>query len=318
MPLVQQVIRATAGALKLLKAGDALRFPGATSGYVALKAGATPGSLDFTLPGADGTSGQALVTNASGVLSFAAFDMLSTLSTSANAISGAASAVISRLNVITLTSAGATITLPAVSGNGGKFLGLVVHVSSTKLATIDGNASETIDGSLTRIMWAGESALLYCDGTTWTKVAGLSIPMFCVMRITANQTGVVTATPTVVQLSSTVADNTGLMADTGNNRMNVQRPGTATISGEVTWDGASPASARVRSEVFLTGTQIKGGESNHVANSYNNPTAIKVGQPVVAGDTIQLKGYHEGGSNGTFYGSTGDSCFLQFVETPVW
>lgn len=43
--------------------------------------------------------------------------------------------------------------------------------------TIDANSTELIDGQQTRIMWAGESAILLCDGTGWTKIAGKSIPM---------------------------------------------------------------------------------------------------------------------------------------------
>lgn len=56
-------------------AGASIRLPEDTdngSNYVALKAPDTlSGNLTFTLPSADGTNGQALVTNASGVLSFA-------------------------------------------------------------------------------------------------------------------------------------------------------------------------------------------------------------------------------------------------------
>ena len=50
-----------------------LRFEDATGGqYIGLKAGATvASSTTFTLPTADGTSGQAITTNGSGVLSFA-------------------------------------------------------------------------------------------------------------------------------------------------------------------------------------------------------------------------------------------------------
>ena len=50
-----------------------LRFEDASGGqYVALKAGTTVASnVTFTLPTADGTSGQAIVTNGSGALSFA-------------------------------------------------------------------------------------------------------------------------------------------------------------------------------------------------------------------------------------------------------
>lgn len=49
-----------------------LRFSGSTSGYVGIAPPATAGSTTYTLPSADGTSGQFLSTNGSGVLSWAA------------------------------------------------------------------------------------------------------------------------------------------------------------------------------------------------------------------------------------------------------
>ena len=53
--------------------GLGLRLRGASSGYVGLKAPAAGAAIDFTLPGADGASGQAIITNGSGVLSFGSF-----------------------------------------------------------------------------------------------------------------------------------------------------------------------------------------------------------------------------------------------------
>jgi hypothetical protein len=50
-----------------------LRLSGSTSGYVGLAPAAAAGSTTYTLPAADGTAGQALVTNGSGTLSFAGF-----------------------------------------------------------------------------------------------------------------------------------------------------------------------------------------------------------------------------------------------------
>jgi len=49
-----------------------LRLSGATSGFVGFAPAAAAGSTTYTLPSADGTSGQVLSTNASGVLSWAA------------------------------------------------------------------------------------------------------------------------------------------------------------------------------------------------------------------------------------------------------
>jgi hypothetical protein len=48
-----------------------LRLSGSNSGYVALAPAADAGSTTYTLPAADGTAGQALITNGSGTLSWA-------------------------------------------------------------------------------------------------------------------------------------------------------------------------------------------------------------------------------------------------------
>ena len=50
---------------------DTLHISGATSGYVGLKAAAAAGNTVYTLPSADGSANQALVTDGSGVLSWA-------------------------------------------------------------------------------------------------------------------------------------------------------------------------------------------------------------------------------------------------------
>jgi len=51
--------------------GTGIQLVGATSGYVGLKGAAVAGSTTYTLPAADGTSGQVLSTNGSGVMSWA-------------------------------------------------------------------------------------------------------------------------------------------------------------------------------------------------------------------------------------------------------
>lgn len=63
-----------------------------------------------------------------------------------------------------------TITLFAASGNAGKTLTITKTDSDvTKIITIDGNASETIDGATTTTLNTQyESVTLYCDGSNWT------------------------------------------------------------------------------------------------------------------------------------------------------
>lgn len=77
------------------------------------------------------------------------------------------------------------VTLPAVSGNKGKLISF--HITGTALFTIKGNASELIDGENERVMWKDETATLLCDGGSWRKVAGKSIPFEAVIKRNADQ-----------------------------------------------------------------------------------------------------------------------------------
>ena len=67
-----------------------------------------------------------------------------------------------------------TITLYAASGNAGKVITVKKTDSSTNAVTLDGNASETIDGATTLALTAQyDSATVVCDGTNWQKQAAV-------------------------------------------------------------------------------------------------------------------------------------------------
>jgi hypothetical protein len=74
-------------------------------------------------------------------------------------------------DVILADASGAsfTITLPAASGNTGKVLRFKkIDSDWTKVVTIDGNASETIDGATTTTLnTTNEELSIICDGTNW-------------------------------------------------------------------------------------------------------------------------------------------------------
>lgn len=62
-----------------------------------------------------------------------------------------------------------TINLPAASGNTGKVLRFKKISSDFNAVTIDGNASETIDGATTTTLNTNNETLtIVCDGTNWT------------------------------------------------------------------------------------------------------------------------------------------------------
>jgi len=74
-------------------------------------------------------------------------------------------------DLIDFTTAGVTLTLLAAATAGDRFYCFVRHSGlASTLLTVDGNASETIDGALTLTLFAGEVRLLICDGTNWISL----------------------------------------------------------------------------------------------------------------------------------------------------
>lgn len=66
------------------------------------------------------------------------------------------------------TSAGFTLTLPAVSGNSGLSYIIKKISSDANVLTIDANASETIDGALTATLSVQYEAIqIFCNGSVW-------------------------------------------------------------------------------------------------------------------------------------------------------
>ena len=123
----------------------------------------------LTLPINDGDSGEFLQTNGSGVLSWAA------------ASGGGGLTVESQSTTTTLTgtnkfvkadsnSAAITLTLPAAAtaGSGAIFVIKDIGNASTNAITIEGNASETIDGALNKILSVNYASIeVICDGSNW-------------------------------------------------------------------------------------------------------------------------------------------------------
>jgi hypothetical protein len=70
--------------------------------------------------------------------------------------------------LVDTTSGAITITLPPSADNEGRCYYIKDSSGSANAVTVDGNASETIDGSLTLVLTAGSGfAKLFCDGANW-------------------------------------------------------------------------------------------------------------------------------------------------------
>lgn len=248
-----------------------------------------------------------------------ASDLLSTLTAAEISVTTTATATISRMHVCTGTSADYTVTLPAASGLAGKLLGIRLAgvAAMSKLVTIDGNGSETIDGSLTRILWAGESCILLCDGSNWFKIAGKSIPMILKLsRSLTDQTGIVASTATPIAMDTQDASSScpAAMWDSGNGRPKVLRPGRYLTTSYAYCTGLS---TYVYIGLFISGVQqAEYQQSSAVtavgAGAYIDMFTLAVNdypQPMVYGST--------GGGTITVLGSAAPAL-CQLVEVPQW
>ena len=129
------------------------------------------------------------------------------------------------MHTIAGTSSDYTVTLPAASGNGGKIIGLRVLDTATKLFTIDGNASETIDGHATIKMVAGDAVILLCDGSNWAAITSKRKPITLKVTLSTDQTGVVDSTFTKIEFDTIDVDDSGDYDNTTNYRYTPSQPG---------------------------------------------------------------------------------------------
>lgn len=157
---------ATATLGKISTITGVLKFANSTNNNLtSFRAGVASGSVTYTWPTADGSSGQALTTDASGTLSWSA-GIFGIVAKTANY-----TATASDFTITCDASGGAfTITLPAAASHTGRIYN-IKNTGATGTVTIDANASETIDGSLTiAISTQYDNVQIQSNGTTWWRL----------------------------------------------------------------------------------------------------------------------------------------------------
>lgn len=239
-------------------------------------------------------------------------------------VTGAATLDTSALGKIVVcsgTSADYTVGLPAAAESNGKRIVLLMGLGLTKLVALDGNASETIDGSASRIMWKSELAELWCDGTQWVKVGGKSIPMQAGLYANAGQLFPAGTDTTITIDTAKITPSVASMHDLANKKIVVARSSNYLLTASIQWNNTNASATRtvVRGH---TGTVPIGysGYAYLPANGagYSN---VRVGiDSIQAGTSIYLRGLFDSGSFSTSSTSYGDSsrCFLSVSEIPQW
>jgi hypothetical protein len=145
--------------------------------YVALKAPASVASdLTFTLPATDGTNGQALITNGSGVLSFTTLSADGTADWDTSVKTTGFTATANKGYFCNTTSAGFTVTLPATPSAGDEVIVLdYAGTFDTKALTINPNSNK-IEGATANLRLSSDRVgvrLVYIDSTQgWIGVSG--------------------------------------------------------------------------------------------------------------------------------------------------
>lgn len=147
------------------------------SNYTAFKAQAQGASVTYTLPAADGTSGQALTTNGIGTLSWS--NVGPTYSYRALATNDNATTTDYTINVDASSSGTGlyTVTLPTAVGITGRVYVIRKTDNSANAVKIDANGTETINGSLTIDLTSHYGCVtLQSDGANWMIIAAFSYP----------------------------------------------------------------------------------------------------------------------------------------------
>lgn len=251
----------------------------------------------------------------------AASDLLSTLVSSTIAVTGTVTATISRMHLCTGTSADYTVTLPTAVGNTDKLIGFLFGPTLTqlsKLVTLDGNASETMNGVLTKVLWAGEACVLKSDGSNWNVVDYKANPMSCLITKAADQTGIAQNVETKINLDTATFDNTGLMADTTNKKVLCKRAGRYRAETLGRWN-ALAVCARALTELYLNGAVFSVGEcsASGATGNYSAQTASRDVTLAVA-DYFELYMFHGNVSNQTALCGTPAGCYVSVTEIPAW
>lgn len=277
-----------------------LRLSGATSGYVGLAPAATAGSTTYTLPTADGSNGQSLTTNGSGVLSWSSTAASAATSTALGTVYGS------------MTTSGGTPFLTALGYNAGTN---ATGVNNTMVGKDAGKLVSTGTDN-TIIGWTAGDAI-----TTGTANTAVGSDALGATSTASQNTGVgyqsfKTATGTGV---TGLGWNSGWQVTSGNYNTAV---GWQTVASTTTGGFNTGVGGNALSSGNATGRTGVGWESLKVGTGdYNTAVGYASGQTVSTGTYNTLIGTNAGnaittGGKNVILGSyTGNSGGLNITTS---
>lgn len=228
------------------------------------------------------------------------------------------------------TSSGAvTINLPAAASlNGKKFIiKKLSSLTDLNLVTIDGNASETIDGATTYVLaFHTESVTIVSNGTNWVVTDTVKPQVAGQARHTTGFASMTSGTNYLVDFNSVASDPYGMMVNEGSGttaapsssafRINTPKAGTLIVhcnlwlSSGLNWVAGESASWYLDKNgggvdgQYLFG--LYGAEATHTAFIVNTGSGSRA---MSAGDYAQIIFVQSSGTNG---GTIGTSSNLEW------
>ena len=187
----------------------------------------------------------------------------------------------------------------------------------TNKVSVTAVSGELIDGAATRIMWAGETAMLLSDGAGWIKIAGKSIPMVANLGSPSSATWLSVGNTTFTKLGlNTVVDDPAALANTSTFRITIARPGRYKIEARAYfYDSSARVIPRALCAVYKNGVNTLQSEESGPAGCWPHPISIGV-LPLTTGDYLDVWAYHNVGA--AIYVAGGNPTFLSILEVPAW
>lgn len=198
-----------------------------------------------------------------------------------------------KLFVCSGTTSDYTVTLPTAASNTGKSIAFKGSSALTKLITIDGFSTETIDGASNIVLWAGEVLVVMSDGTNWIIVSWKKNPMVASCQATTQS--VANGSAVIADLSSSLIDNTGALVDLANNRILIKRNGLYRMSTRFSPASSANAANNIQQYFYIDGVLLSANSLSvslaaNITEYYLNET-----RPVAlnSGQYVDLRLYHD-------------------------
>ena len=193
------------------------------------------------------------------------------------------------------SAADATVTLPAASAASERIYNIKkINSSAAYKVIIDGNGSETIDGSTTYNLYLQyESVKIQSDGSNWHILEKNLVPFLAKITRDASQS-ISHDTITVVNYDSSTFDN-GSIADTSSNyRVTIKRAGKYQIA---VYNSLTTYEQRyLASGVKLNGSTVQKYHFDYSSSSVGRPmSTLIITLDLSSGDYIEGLVYHNSG-----------------------